>query len=38
MVALYIFRDSERDAGRTLVKKWQSQSDVIIEQPPIGHS
>ena len=33
MVVLHVFRDSERDAGGWVVKNWQFQRDVIIEQP-----
>ena len=32
MVVLYVFRDSERDAGVWVVQKWQPQLDVNIER------
>ena len=32
MVFLHVYRDSERDAGGR-GQKWQSQRDVVIEQP-----
>ena len=32
MVVLHVLHDSERDAGGWVIKQWQFQRDVIIEQ------